>query len=81
MKEKTKRIIKKILKIIWIIIGVLVALITGLLYLRMYSVRGFGVIGLALLFAAGIYTLLIYAGITILFLLIKWLIKKFKKKN
>jgi len=72
---------KRIMKIVWIIIGVLIALITGLLYLRMYSARGFGVIGLALLFAAGVYALLIYAGITILFLLTKWIIKKIRKRK
>jgi len=80
-KEKTKKVIKKILKIVWIVIGILIALITGLLYIRMYSASGFGVIGLVLLFATGIYALLIYTGITLLFLLIKWIIKRIRKRK
>lgn len=50
----------------------------------MYSAGGLGVIAVALLFSVGVYILLIYLGVTILFLLIKFIIKRIKrisKKN
>jgi hypothetical protein len=49
--------------------------------MRMQASNTLGVIGAALLFAVGIYFLVIFVGITLLFLLIKWLVKKWKKKK
>ncbi len=80
-KQKIKKILYRILKIIWILIGIFILLITGLLYMKMYSGVGLGVIAVALLFAVGVYILFIYIVITLLFLLIKWIIKKFRKKS
>jgi hypothetical protein len=81
MTPKTKKISYRILKVIWFLIGFLILLITFLLYLKMYSASGLGVIAVALLFSVGIYSLFIYIGITLLFLIIKWLIKKIRKRK
>ncbi len=81
MNQKIKKILFRILKIIWIAIGILIALITGLMYLKMYSANGLGVIAVALLVAAGVYAFLIYAGITVLYLLIRWIIRIIKRKE
>ncbi len=81
MNQKAKKILYRIFKIIWIAVGILIALITFLLYLKMYSTSGLGVIAVALLVAAGVYALFIYAGITILFLLIKFIIKLIGKRK
>ena len=81
-KQKTKKSLPyRILKIIWIIIGFFILLITGSLYLKMYSAQGLGVIAVAMLFAVGVYIFFIYLGITIFFLLIKWIIKKLGGKK
>ncbi len=79
--DKTKKITGKIFRIIWIIFGVLILFITGSLYLKMYSAQGLGVIAVAVLFAIGVYIFFIYLGITILFLLIRWIIKIIKNKK
>lgn len=87
MKEKIKKILYRILKIIWIIIGALLFIITISMWIKVSTFNGSGLsgigaaIGLALLLAASIYALAIYGGITILFLFIKWIIKKIRKRR
>ncbi len=68
----------KILKITWMIIGIIITLFTSLLFIKMHTCQTLGVIGAALLFLAGIYALFFYILITIIFIIIKWLIKKLK---
>lgn len=79
--KKTQKILYKILKIIWIIIGVLISVWTGSIYLKMSSPTGLGVIAGIILFTIGIYAIFIYAGITLLFLLIKFIVKRIIRKN
>mgnify|MGYP001592159811 CR=1 FL=1 len=81
MKPKTKKIINRILKIIWIVIGVLISLWTIYFYLKMNSANGLGIIALVISFTLGFYTLILYVGITLLFLFVKWIIKKIKKRR
>ncbi len=81
MKQKTKKIIWKIFKIIWFTFGGFILLITLLLLIRMNTIKGWGSIGAALLLAVGVYAIGIFLLITILFLLIRWIIKKIKRKN
>jgi hypothetical protein len=80
-KEKSKKISYKILKIIWFIFGGLIALWTILLATAINSAKDFGVIIATVLFAIGIYSLIAFIAITLLFLIIKWIIKKCKKKS
>ncbi len=81
MKAKTKKILYKILKIIWFIIGGFILLWTIFFFIKMYTIDTLGVLAGVILFAAGIYMLAIYLIITFLFLLIKWIVKKCKKKK
>ncbi len=87
MKQETKKILCRILKIIWIAIGISISFVAISLWIKLSSLNGSGMsgigaaIGLALLVAASIYFLLIYIGITLLFLFIKWLIKKIRKRK
>lgn len=79
MNTKTKKIGYKILKIIWAFIGILTLLFTGLIYLKMNSPTGLGIIMWVILFTIGFYSLFLYVGITLIFLIIKWLTKKIRK--
>lgn len=81
MKQKTKKVIYKALKIIWFVLGGLVLLSTLLFLIKMNTINGWESIGAAIFFILGIYALAIYLIITLLFLLIKWLIKKIKSKK
>jgi hypothetical protein len=87
MNPKTKKIICKILKIIWIIVGVFLFLGGILIFHKMSTFNGSGVsgvgtaIGLGILWIISISVFAFYIGITILFLFIKWLVKKFRKKK
>ena len=76
-----KKIAYKILKIIWFIFGGLIALWTILLATQTDSQNNLGVVIIAVLFAIGIYSLIAFIIITLLFLIIKWFIKKCKKKK
>jgi hypothetical protein len=80
-KEKAKKIGHRILRIIWFTFGGLIALWTILWGIKMNSISGFGVIIVTILFAVGIYSLIIFVIITVLFLLIKWIVKKVKCKK
>ncbi|MBA7523010.1 hypothetical protein ES705_15133 [subsurface metagenome] len=81
MKNKTKALTWKIAKIIWFIIGGFILFWTIFFFIKMHTIQSLGVIGTALLFGVGLYTLVIFIVITLLFLLIKWLIKKFHRTN
>ena len=79
--EKTRKIANRIFWIIWIIFGALISLWTGSIYAKMNSQTGLGIIGLVILFTIGIYLLILYAGVTLLFLLIRFIIKIARKKR
>lgn len=79
MKTKTKKIIYRILKIIWFILGGFALLWTVFFFIKMQTINTLGVIAAAVLFAAGIYILAIYIIVTLLFLFIKWTVKKFRR--
>ncbi|MDD5012314.1 MAG: hypothetical protein PHQ66_01555 [Candidatus Nanoarchaeia archaeon] len=87
MNTKTKKIIKKIFKIIWIILGGFLTIIFLLAFIKMKTFSGSGMsgiggaIGVALLFMITGGMFIIYIGTTILFLFIRWLIKRLKKKK
>jgi len=87
INPKIKKWAYRILKIIWIIIGGIIALITFLLFIKIntFSGSGFsgigGAIGLAVMFAAGLSAIFFYVIITLLFLLIKWIVKKVRKNG
>jgi len=81
MEVKTKKRIYRIIKIIWFIILGFILLWTLFFFIKMQTINTLGVIGVALLFATGIYMLIIFIGITLLFLLIKWIIKKIRKRK
>lgn len=77
----TKKILYRILKVIWIFIGISITIITSLIYSKMNSPTGLGIIVWVILFTIGIYSLFFYIGITLLFLVIKWLVKKIRKNK
>lgn len=81
MNTKTKRVLYRLLKIIWIFIGISIAIITSLIYSKMNSPTGLGIIVWVILFTIGIYSFFFYVGVTLLFLLIKWVVKKIRKKK
>ena len=80
-KEKRKKIGYRIFKIIWFTFGGLIALGTISWAIKLNSMSGFGVIAAAVLLAVGIYALIIFGIITALFFIIKWVIKKVKRKK
>jgi len=80
-KQKIKKILYRILKIVWALIGILILVVTSLIYIKMNSGTGLGIIAWVILFTVGVYIFFIYIGLTFLFLLIKWIIKKFRKKR
>ena len=81
MKTKIKSKIWKILKVVWFIFGALLLSWTLLWFVGIHFLRNSNVLTGIILFVWGLAILGAYIIITILFLLIKWLIKKFKKKK
>lgn len=81
VKQKSRKITGKILKTLWIIIGVLVLIWNIYWFVRVKIMYDYAFIINVIMFAMGIYSFFIYIGITIFFVLIKWLIKKFLKKR
>ena len=77
----SKKFISPFLKTSWLILGGAILLWTIFWYIKMITINTLGVLALAALFASGIYLLAIYLGLTIIFLLIKWLIKKIKHER
>jgi len=77
---KNKKLLYRILKIVWALIGISISLFTFLIYLKMISPIGLGLIAWVILFTIGISSLIGYVVITILFLLIKFIVKKIRKK-
>ena len=80
ISAKNKKLSYRILKIIWALIGILISVFTFLIYLKMTSPIGLGIVAWVILFSAGIYSMFIYIVITLLILIIKWIVKKIKKK-
>ena len=78
---KTKKILYRILKILWFAFGGLIVFWTIFWYIKSHTINSLGVLATVILFATGIYMLMIFGAITLLFLFIKWLIKKFRKKR
>ncbi|VVB83277.1 Uncharacterised protein [uncultured archaeon] len=76
-----KKLGYKILKLTWGIIGIVISVFTFLMYLRMNSPIGLGIVGWVILFSIGIYSMFLYIVITFLFLIIKWIIKKIKGRK
>lgn len=81
MKNKTKKILWKSSKITWFTFGALILLWILLWFIGIHFLRNSNVLTGIILFVWGLVILGAYIIITILFLLIKWLIKKFKKKK
>lgn len=81
MKTKIKSLIWKISKIIWFALGGLILFFTLIFLIKMQTASGLGVLAIVLLFAVGIYAIGFFIIITLLFLLIRWLIKKFRRAN
>ena len=80
MKEKTKKIIYKTIKAIWFTKGTLILAWTLFWFIKIQTIGDLGgVLAGTVLFASGIYLLAIYLAITLLFLLIKWIVKKIRK--
>lgn len=63
---------------VWFMIGGFILLWTIFFLIKMYSINTLGVIAVAMLFGIGLYLILIFIFLTILFLLVKWIIKKIK---
>ena len=76
--SKAKKITNKIFWIVWILVGILISTWTISIYLKMTSSIGMGIVGWVILFTLGIYFLILYAGVTLLILLIKFIIKIIK---
>ena len=81
MKNKSKKIGYKILKIVWIIAGILISIWTAYWFVRVRIFNDYGLVVNVIMFAAGFYSLFVYIAITLLFLLIKFVTKKIKKKK
>jgi len=80
MNNKNKKILYRILKLVWALIGISITIFTFLIYLKMVSPIGLGIVAWVILFSVGIYSMFLYIIITLLFLIIKWIVKKVKKK-
>lgn len=80
-KKKSGKIISKILKILWFVLGGIIIIWTFAWGAKTETINDFGVIVTGIMFGIGIYALIIYGAITVLFILIKWIIKKCKKKK
>jgi len=79
MKLKIERPIYKILKTLWFIFGGLISLWTFFWYIKILTIGELGgVMASTILLASGIYALSIYIMATLLFLLIRFIIKKLK---
>jgi len=78
MKVKTKKRTYLFLKIIWFTLGGFIFLWTIFWYLQMIHT---GYIGSMILFVMGVYSTILFISITLLFISIKFLIKRWKKKK
>ncbi|MCW8965284.1 MAG: hypothetical protein OQK82_01155 [Candidatus Pacearchaeota archaeon] len=74
-----KKTLYKFSKITWIIIGILILAWTIFWYFQMHLTQNLGeVLTMAIFMGIGIYTLIFYSLATILFIIIKFIIKKRK---
>ena len=79
MKSKTKKIVYGIIKGIWLTIGSFILLWTIFWFVKIHLIGNLGgVLAGTVLLASGIYMLAIYTAVTLLFLLIKWIVKKLR---
>ena len=87
MNPKTKEPLLKILKIIWIVFGVFLGffLFNAIIKAHDFSGNGFGTIGGAIavgvLLAIAIFAVAAYVIITLIILLVRWIIKKRRRKK
>jgi len=81
MKQKTKKIIYRIIKIVWFAIGGFILAWTIFWFIQMNKIKTLGVIAIGAIFAYGLLFLIIYIIITLLFLALKFIIKKLKKRK
>ena len=77
---ENKKFIRKILEIIWFAIGGLILIWTIFFYVKMQVQGDLGVLAIAIFFGMGVYALFIFIIITILYYLIKGIIKWTRKK-
>ncbi|MEK6913717.1 MAG: hypothetical protein AABW47_03545 [Nanoarchaeota archaeon] len=80
MKPKPKKMAYKILKVSWVILGILVLIWNIYWFVRVKIMYDYTFIINVMMFAFGVIALISYAVSTFLFLLIKFIIKKVKKK-
>ena len=78
---KTREIISKIFKIAWIILGILIFIWTAYWFVRVKILYDYTFIINVMMFAVGIASLIFYISATLLFLIIRFLIKKFRRKK
>ncbi len=80
MNPSTKQKIWKSIKIGWILMGILILINAGYWWIKLITSANLAlIIVLSVFLGYGIIALIFYASITFLFLLIKYLIKFFKK--
>jgi hypothetical protein len=80
MREKDKKLLYKILKIIWIVIGILTLIWNIYWFVRVKIMYDYTFIINVMMFAFGVMALVLYAVSTLLFLLIKFIVKRVRKK-
>ena len=81
MNSKQKNPVKKALIASWIVIGIFLLVWTGIVYIKMNSPAEMGIVGWVIMFGIGLYALALYAGITVIILFIKLLVKIFWKRR
>lgn len=84
MQTKTKKILWKLLKVIWFIAGALILFWTLFWGVEIHLIQNVSVIIGIIFFVWGLGILGAYILITVLFLLIKWIVKivnKLKKRK
>jgi hypothetical protein len=77
MNRHKKKKVKKAVKSTWIIAGILLLLWTLYFFIKTQTIKGLGTTAGALLFASGLYALLIYIIITMIAVLAQEIIKRY----
>jgi hypothetical protein len=77
MNNKTKKIVYRILRIVWYILGLLILTWNIFWFIKVKILNDYELVRNVILFTLGIFVLIIYLLIS----LIKWLIKKIRKKK
>lgn len=81
IKNKSKKTLYRILKITWGLVGILISIWTAYWFVRVKIFNDYGLIVNVIMFASGLYSLFIFIGITLLFLIIKWIVKKIRGRK